>query len=167
MLKRILKNEKGLTLIELLAVVVILGIIAAIAVPSIGGLIDNSKRDAHIANAQQIANAAKTYIAATNVTIAASGSKEVTLDALITGGYLDEIKDPNGDSTNPRYDKTGTKVVVKNTTSTSGGTTTSTGYKYYVTLKGAGTSGKTYISQDGSTNTVDAVDLKRDNVTLP
>ena len=46
-------------MIELLAVVVILGIIAAIAVPSIGGLINNSKKDAHIANAQMMVSAAK------------------------------------------------------------------------------------------------------------
>ena len=32
-----LKDQKGMTLVELLAVIVILGIIAAIAIPSIGG----------------------------------------------------------------------------------------------------------------------------------
>ncbi|EKN64976.1 prepilin-type N-terminal cleavage/methylation domain-containing protein [Schinkia azotoformans] len=59
MLKRILKNEKGLTLIELLAVVVILGIIAAIAVPAIGKIIDDSRQKAVVSDALQIINASK------------------------------------------------------------------------------------------------------------
>ena len=42
-MKQILKNEKGLTLIELLAVIVILAIVAAIAVPAIGNIIENSR----------------------------------------------------------------------------------------------------------------------------
>ena len=43
LLQKRLKNEKGLTLVELLAVIVILGVIAAIAVPSIGNIIENSR----------------------------------------------------------------------------------------------------------------------------
>jgi type IV pilus assembly protein PilA len=41
-----LKNKKGFTLVELLAVIVILAIILAIAVPSISGMISNAKKSA-------------------------------------------------------------------------------------------------------------------------
>ncbi len=62
-IKRLFKNQKGFTLVELLAVIVILGIIAAIAIPSIGAIIDNSKKDAHIANAEMLVSAARLAIA--------------------------------------------------------------------------------------------------------
>jgi type IV pilus assembly protein PilA len=58
-LKKRMNNQRGLTLVELLAVIVILGIISAIAVPSIGGIIDKSKKDAQVAEAIQIISAAK------------------------------------------------------------------------------------------------------------
>jgi len=54
-----LKKEKGFTLVELLAVIVILGIIAAIAVPMIGNVINDSKDKAILADAQTILNGAK------------------------------------------------------------------------------------------------------------
>ncbi|HZG60700.1 MAG TPA: type II secretion system protein [Anoxybacillus sp.] len=94
MLKRLIKNEKGLTLIELLAVVVILGIISAIAVPSIGGLIDNSKKDAHVANAQQMINAAKIYVAG-NAKKLSSGDNDLLLKDMYKEGLLDPMKDPD------------------------------------------------------------------------
>ena len=56
---KLLKNEKGLTLVELLAVIVILAIIAAIAVPAIGNIINKSKDRAILAEASNILSGAK------------------------------------------------------------------------------------------------------------
>ena len=58
-MKKRIKNEKGLTLIELLAVIVILAIIAAIAIPAIGNIINNSKDKATISEALNIVAGAK------------------------------------------------------------------------------------------------------------
>ncbi|OBW53499.1 hypothetical protein A9986_15110 [Solibacillus silvestris] len=60
-LKKRIKNEKGLSLVELLAVIVILAIVAAIAIPAIGNIIANSEAKAEIADATQILNASNIY----------------------------------------------------------------------------------------------------------
>ncbi|GIN60286.1 hypothetical protein J27TS8_02790 [Robertmurraya siralis] len=63
--KKQVNNQRGLTLVELLAVIVILGIIAAIAIPSIGKIIENTKIDSVKADAIQIINSAKIYYSET------------------------------------------------------------------------------------------------------
>lgn len=84
---RRLKNQKGLTLVELLAVIVILGIIAGIAVPSIGKIIDNSKRDAAIANALQVINA-------TNLAIASGIDSSTIKTAEDIKDFIEPFPDP-------------------------------------------------------------------------
>lgn len=48
------RTKKGFTLVELLAVIVILAIILAIAIPSITSLVDNSRKDAFTSNVKLI-----------------------------------------------------------------------------------------------------------------
>ncbi|CEG28031.1 type II secretion system protein [Bacillus sp. B-jedd] len=62
-LKKKMNDQRGLTLIELLAVIVILGIIAAIAVPAISNLIDNTRNKATVSEGLQIISSAKLYFA--------------------------------------------------------------------------------------------------------
>lgn len=88
LIKQRIKNEKGLTLIELLAVIVILGIIAAIAIPSISGIIQNSKEDAVRADAITILNAAKNYAAANDVSNIEGG--KIT-QAQIDSSYVNNL----------------------------------------------------------------------------
>ncbi|WP_042223231.1 prepilin-type N-terminal cleavage/methylation domain-containing protein [Oceanobacillus manasiensis] len=58
-MKKMLKKEKGFTLVELLAVIAILAIILAIAIPSVGKIISNSEAKAEKANVELIKNAAR------------------------------------------------------------------------------------------------------------
>jgi len=87
-LQKRLNNEKGLTLVELLAVIVILGIIAAIAIPSIGNILQNSREKAVIADAQNVLAAANLYF------IENDEETEIGIDE--DGGLIPEFLDAPG-----------------------------------------------------------------------
>ena len=82
-----LKNQKGMTLVELLAVMVIIGIIAAISIPAIGGLIENSRKDAAVSTATSLVEAARMYVAAEGV-----NDTEIILTATDSNTGIDLVK---------------------------------------------------------------------------
>lgn len=80
------KNEKGLTLVELLAVIVILAIVAAIAIPAISNVIDNSRYKALKADAINVIHAAQFYFMEHPT---ADQWQIVEVGKLVSDGYLD------------------------------------------------------------------------------
>ncbi len=97
-----MRDERGLTLIELLVVVVILGIIAAIAVVAIGGLIENSRKDAVVSDAKQLVSAAKLYASSNPIQagetvvmgVEKDGETFKTADGVVLDKYIDSMEDP-------------------------------------------------------------------------
>ena len=61
-------NKKGFTLVELLAVIVIMGILMMVAIPSISRVIENSRKDTFVDIAKSYANATKTLWTADTLT---------------------------------------------------------------------------------------------------
>jgi type IV pilus assembly protein PilA len=115
MFKRFMRKEKGFTLVELLAVIVILGIILAIAIPAIGNVIDNSKTEAIDANEKLIENAAR-LANVSGLALETKGTdKGYYLKTLKDNGYLEDIpEDPKSGNV---YDDT--KFVTATTDATS------------------------------------------------
>lgn len=141
-IRQILKNQKGLTLVELLAVVVILGIIAAIAVPSIGGIINNTKKDAHIANAEMMVSAARLAVTSGEIE---DSDNEITLGELQDGGYLEPVESPG-----TAYALSASKVILDRDPDTGN-------IAYKVTLVYQGNAGNVFDTTDNPSEITRAV----------
>ena len=93
----IMQKKKGFTLVELLAVIVILAILALIAVPNISSLVRKSKTNMFCKKVESIEAAAKYYaqdylsdLATTDGTIVAN---KIPLRLLVEKGYLKKDKE--------------------------------------------------------------------------
>lgn len=67
MLRRVRKNKKGFTLIELIIVIAIISILAALLLPKVGMVKENSNKTADISNAREIAEAALESLSADKI----------------------------------------------------------------------------------------------------
>ncbi len=54
-------NNKGVTLVELIIVIVIIGIISAFSVPAVGRYLENAQKSAVLEDARQVRNAADNF----------------------------------------------------------------------------------------------------------
>jgi prepilin-type N-terminal cleavage/methylation domain-containing protein len=119
-------NKKGFTLVELMVVVVIIGILVAIAVPVYNSATGNAARNACWANQRTIEGACSTYN-----TASAGGGYPATVTALV-GSYLQA--EPTCGTTTKYYYCISTTTGRVTGTATSAGQTSTTfacGHSHY------------------------------------
>ena len=92
---KIKQKNKGFTLIELMAVIVILGILSVVIIPKIGDSITNSKNNAYNIQVENIKKGVNDYLVENGNIIKEGESKTLTLGIIKQGGYLPiDIKNP-------------------------------------------------------------------------
>lgn len=79
------KNSKGFTLVEIMIVVVIIGLLAAMAIPAFNKVREQSREKAITNNLRQIASAGQQYILS-------EGVSTVTYAMLLNAGYFQPIQ---------------------------------------------------------------------------
>lgn len=107
------KSKKGFTLVELIVVIAILGILAALVVPQVTGYIEKAQKNTDQANAQMLYTAGQLYL--TDLEVAGTTLPDsFTEKALTDGGYVQKM--PGGSakfSVTAAADKTETTAAAK------------------------------------------------------
>ena len=137
MIKKLKENKKGFTLVELIVVLVIIAILAAMLIPAMTGYINKAKEKSITSETRQAVMAAQTLVdekyATTQETQITVGNVETSLVKIKDIQDLAEVK---GEISDVAVDKDGkvTKLVYTNggKTGTYNGSATSDGDRYKV-----------------------------------
>lgn len=106
-MSKVSENQKGFSLVELIIVIAILGIIAAVAIPNVIGVVDDARKNTDIANAKAIANAVA-MVKAKNENLAINELTSEALDGTENSSDLEKniIAELGGVVTKPKFKST-------------------------------------------------------------
>ena len=92
------EKNKGLTLIEILAAVTILGVLSIVAIVSVNKVIQKAKQNHYITSEENIKMAGQSYVQQNrNYLPKVIGQKRrIPLKTLVDKNYIEQIKDYNG-----------------------------------------------------------------------
>lgn len=153
MLKRI-SNKRAFTLVELLAVIVILSILMAIAVPNIISTLDRNKKVTYIGDAKKLISLARNQL---GNKINKPGYGEITRVNLSCLDAQDLPSDPEG---NPYDEEESFVVIVRKNEE----------LVYYVNLIGKSSNGKTrgiYLTERSNLDGDHRMSLVKKNIVAP
>ena len=83
--------KKGFTLIEVLAIIVILGIIASIIGVSVSGTLDSSKKKSYQQQVHNIEKAASMWAVENIQLLPSTGTCTISIEDLYSSGYLPNV----------------------------------------------------------------------------
>ena len=116
-LKRIHRESKGFTLVELLIVIAILGVLTAVVLPNVTGLVGEGETEAAKAELVAVQTAMDTMMAKNSLTSVTATSATSNMSAF-----------PSGNALYPSYLRTGTTKGTYSCSSTGLVTQATTGY---------------------------------------
>jgi prepilin-type N-terminal cleavage/methylation domain-containing protein len=87
--------KKGFTLVELLAVIVILGVVLVLAIPNIKNAIETSYEKTYEFNLENLKSAAKDYFTDKGLRINSTEKRVINITQMVEENYIKVIKDPN------------------------------------------------------------------------